>query len=252
MIIKINDIEVKTLLDGGSAVVLLSVELAKSCDLRIHKIKAKLKSAFDQLVSIKGVVYLYYVFQGQEKVVRAYVAGKTSCPLILGSDFFKDNGMVLDHGKNRVCCRTAQNTLLEIDQTVATIHFKEITETEWRARSKTESVGGQEERERPVSSSKTNSRPANKCNTRNGGQSCGIETIPKRIDDDPTPDQNEVDIETTPIAGDACAVELVEDVEEELVASIGEIYGIERSKAKPEIKTYSVEKYFDRKNRVFS
>ena len=248
MIVKINDIEVKTLLDSGSVVILLSEELAKKCDLRIHKLKAKLKSAFDQLVSVKGIVYFRYVFRGIEKVVRAFVAGKTSCPLILGSDFFRDNELVLDHKDSKVGYHSEDGNFVRLDSKVATIHFVDISETEWKRRSQNGSVGGIEGRERPVSSIETNSRPAGNRSDRNGGPSHETESQSNEGQD--SGNQNVVDSNTEGIAGDACAVELVEEVDEELVASIGEVYGIQKSNEKPIPKTYSLDKYFDRNDRT--
>ena len=132
VIVKINGKEIKTLLDSGSVVVLMSEEVVKICGLHKHRFKGKLKSAFDRLVPIKGVVYLRYVFDGHERAVRALVASKTSCPLILGSDFFGDNGLILDHGLGKVFYRSAEDRILELSQCETAMNFQEIDEKKWK------------------------------------------------------------------------------------------------------------------------
>jgi hypothetical protein len=105
IIVSINDIEVKTLLDSGSGVPLMSAKIAEECGVKLKPTKVWLRSAFDNSVKALGAFDLKYEFDGQTKSIEGFVAERTSCPLLLGSNFFEDNGLVLDHGMKCVAYR---------------------------------------------------------------------------------------------------------------------------------------------------
>ena len=132
--VEINNNRIKGLLDGGTGPMIVGEEVAKDCNLKIHPFNGNLKSAFNQIVRIRGVCYLKYVFDGKERVVRALVARITSCPLFLGSDFFKENGLVLDHGLNKVWYRhSGEDVLIELCADRMAVSFNALEEQEWKS-----------------------------------------------------------------------------------------------------------------------
>ena len=241
----------KGLLDGGSIVMLIGEEVAKDCKIEIKKFNGKLKSAFNQFVPIRGVCYLKYVFDNKERVVRAFVAGRTSCPLILGSDFFGANGLILDHGLNKIWFRReCHKEQIEVSQNQVVIEFKASTEMDWK------SVARSVDSDHGSSGKSANSEiqkpwPRHKEEQPDGGSAVKRELGTKAVKSTEKKEKT-VNIKTSYAENNICYI----DVEEHIPSRTEEIFWAEAYPSRHKISTvterpkkYSVNKFFDRNSK---
>ena len=125
MKVAINKVEVIGLIDGGTEGMVISSKLAEQCGIKVYPKKIEVMSAFLQKTRVKGLCFLQHVFDGKVKVTRVYVAEQTTCPLLIGSDFFVDNNLIFDYALKRISCRKGKG-ISQLDTNQVVFEFKSL------------------------------------------------------------------------------------------------------------------------------
>lgn len=119
-----DDLTVRTLIDHGSTLVLIDETLAKSLNLKRHKLREKIsvKMAMDKgIYSLEEWVKITpssVDHSWTSRPLRAIIAPKLAFPLILGGPFLSINKIVIDHD-SRTCI--PKDTTIDILQTSSQI-----------------------------------------------------------------------------------------------------------------------------------